>query len=783
MDEKSNQSQEGSAATSGNNSAEMINKDHLSDLGDEELSENPRTGPELQHRENLRKQTMMLRFTTTSGRYKSEVDSLEEAFIDTMIVAPIRDPGLVENELNSRGKEREKVQRESIKNMHQVRVDQLLRSGSERDKFGTTVVFGAAGIGKSTLVQKIIHDWAAGRMYQEFKFVFQLNIPALNLIKVKTNLNTLILNSYPYLVKSLKNAWEDPGSILFIFDDIDQFDSGMDLTDLDRCKNPQNQCFDAESLHCVSDIVRCLIEGYLLHGCSVLVTSRPWKMGNLTKTKINLRGEILGFTSESIKQYFRRHFGDEQLATDVMESIQWNETLYTMCYNPLYCSVLSSLLETGLGEREEDGPLLIPTNTDVFSAYVTKLLARCGYGEGTARAAMLKLGELAWKGICKKAAVFDSDQFNQQELEASNLISSFIMEIGDSCNVTYAFSHSVLQDFIAALGKSLATPEKCLVQLLYEGFTCSDNRFEIFSRFLIGLLSQNSTSQLDTFLGNFPPEATHLVSVWLKDNIKKCIKNTENLQSQRVFLHLMHCFVEFQDKQLTSGTFLPLQSITFNQLRLKPSDCAALSISFLHVEQIEELNLSACEIQAEGLYQLGPVLPKCKILRLNRNDFGVSEINLLSAALKKQNCKIQMLELKSNKLTDDRVEDLISALRANGSLVELDLSDDNQDEVLTNRLTDKCISSLYHLFKYKRNLKEIRLMHNHGIAEEHQILLSHLSTDQDQNAPKEILPSADTDRKDSIHKLTHDENPCLQENQHHQHECTSAFTFFKQYIN
>ncbi|XP_043539034.1 uncharacterized protein LOC122544084 isoform X3 [Chiloscyllium plagiosum] len=539
------------------------------------------------------------------------------------------------------------------------------------------------------------------------------------------------------------------------------------------CKHSQNQCLDTKSPHWVSDIVRSLMQGNLLHGCSVLVTSRPWKMGNLTKTQINLRGEILGFNSENIKRYFRRCFGDEQLATGVMESIRQNETLYTMCYNPLYCSVLSSLLETRLREPEKQGPLLIPTSTEMFSAYITELLARCGYVVRKSLHKLKKIGELAWKGVSNKIVVFVSDQINQRELEDSNFISSFMMEIEDSSNVAYSFSHCVLQDFIAAVAKCLTTSTKGLVRQLDEGFTCSDNRFEIFSRFFTGLLSQNLNNQLENLLGDFPSEATRLVSVWLKDNIRRHIQKAGDMQSQRVFLQLLHCFIEFQDKPLISDTFLLLQSITLTQCLLKPSDCAALAFSFLYMEQVEELNLYACGIQDDCVRQLEPALPKCKILRLNRNDFGDSGINCLATALKKHDCKIQTLELKSNRLTDDSVEGLVSALVENSSLLELDLSNDKHDDELTNKLTEKCISSLYRLIKCKSNLKEIRLIHNRRITEEHQILNStHLFnlvtvTDQDQNARMEILHSHDTDSKDTTHVISEEENPGPQENKHH----------------
>ncbi|XP_072894122.1 ribonuclease inhibitor-like [Hemitrygon akajei] len=62
-------------------------------------------------------------------------------------------------------------------------------------------------------------------------------------------------------------------------------------------------------------------------------------------------------------------------------------------------------------------------------------------------------------------------------------------------------------------------------------------------------------------------------------------------------------------------------------------------------------------------------------LSMDRNKLGDSGMKLVSVALRNPKCKILKLGLRDVGLTDSGVEDLVSALRTNLSLTELDLSE------------------------------------------------------------------------------------------------------------
>ncbi|XP_078087637.1 NACHT, LRR and PYD domains-containing protein 3-like [Mustelus asterias] len=656
---------------------------------------------------------------------------LDDIFINIMIAAPVRDRSVVESEVKALGRLREELQSKNI--LKEYTHDQLFSSSSgNASRTWATLVIGAAGIGKSTLIQKMIREWAQGKIHKQFAFVFHFKFLELNFIPVRTNLTNLILDSYPYLENVLELLWQEPTKLLFIFDDFNRFEHTVHFTDFLSGKDQQTHGFHPESYCEVSEIVRRLVQGELLKGCSVLITTRPWQLELFEKASINLTVEIRGFTSEQIKLYFQQCYCGEQFATEVTEYIRLNELLSTMCYNPLYCSVLSSLFASHLTQGVEWRSLSSITSTKVFSSYVTSLLDRHGCDRQYATDALLKLGEMAYQGICNQCFVYQKSQFNYHKLKLSNVIFTFMMEIPDKDRdgVVYTFAHSILQHFAAALVKTKLTPGNQVILLLREWNLCPDDRFQIVSNFLVGLTSKNSTDELKSKLIKCNTEAQTYVSDWLEENVKNKVQHLEEGKAQNKLLAMLHYLLEFGDANLMTVALTPTNIVNITHCPLTYTDCLVLSSVLMKVDRIEELNLGSCDIQADAMRQLEQLLSKCKILRLNDNKLGDSGLNLISAVLKQMDCKIQRLELKSNKLSDDCVEMLVSSLSENGSLRELDLSNDDMPGDQANCLTDKSVPALKRLIENCSNLKEIKLTHNQFSAAGQNTLKQHHLSDK-----------------------------------------------------
>ncbi|XP_038657033.1 uncharacterized protein LOC119968004 [Scyliorhinus canicula] len=690
------------------------------------------------HKETLRAQTETLTVNTILIKEKVKISQLVDRYAELTVISTVRDRTLVEHELLARGRDHEEWRKKHLRReLEKIRMDQLFQSSfsQRKSKFGNSAaVIGVLGIGKTTMVQKIVCDWATGKIYSHFQFVFSFKFRDLNSVNCRINLRNLILFFYPYFGNVLGELWKNPGGLLFIFDSLDEF---KDFGDKQRNAEPQSKCTDPECWCEVSDIVYSLIQHKLLPGCSVLVTSRPTALHLLEKAEISVWAEILGFVGDERKEYFNKFFEDQTVAAAVFKHVEENEILYTMCYNPSYCWILGLSLGPFFTQSDRKQQRVPKTITQLYSYYIYNILKNHSREIESPRDVLLKLGEMAFTGVSEKKIVFRNGDLIKYNLQPSQFLSGFLMELIErdvsAQSVVYTFPHLTIQEFVAALALFLTPDPGDIGKLLSEAQSKEDGRFEIFLRFVAGLSSLQAAWPLEEFLGKFLHQTTCRVIDWVKEKVEGQIGNTESETGKRNLLNTFHYLFEPQNKALAQKRMGSVEILSFSELRLTPIDCAVLSHVIGLCDTMKQLDLENCYIQCEGLQWLRPVLHKCQELRLSHNNLGDSGVKLLSAALRSPECKIQKLNLYGNALTGLCAEDLSSALRTNRSLMDLDLGDNklgdsgvkllsaalqNPDckiqklELDDNILTDGCAEDLASALSKNQSLIHLNLGNN-----------------------------------------------------------------------
>ncbi|XP_072133668.1 NACHT, LRR and PYD domains-containing protein 3-like [Mobula birostris] len=634
------------------------------------------------HKETLRAQTETLRVNTILMREKVKVFQLVDRYAELTVISTVRDRRLVEHELLARGRDHEEWREEHLRReLEKLRTDQLFQSSFSRRKSksgSSAAVVGVPGIGKTTMVQKIVYDWATGKIYQQFQFVFSFKFRDLNSINCRINLKELILDQYPYFGNLLREVWKNPEGLLFIFDGLDEFKHRINFADSRRDTEPKHQCPDPEWWCEVSDIVYGLIQGKLLPGCSVLVTTRPTALHLLEKAEIGVRAEILGFVGEERKEYFIRHFEDQTVAAAVFKHVKENEILYTMSYNPSYCWILALALGPFFTQRVRDPQRVPKTITHLYSYYIYNILKNHGREIENPRDVFLRVGQMAFRGVFEKKIVFTDGDLINYNLQPSQFLSGFLMELlerEDSVrSVVYTFPHLTIQEFVAAVAQFLNPHPGDILRFLTEAHNTTDGRFEIFLRFVAGLSNPMTARGLEEFLGPFPHQTTCQVIDWVKEEVKRQSGNTWSESGKRSRLNTLHYLFESQNRGLAQAALGSVETLSFSGMTLTPIDCTVLSHVIGLCDTIKHLDLGNCNIQCEGIQRLGPGLHKCQELGLSGNKLGDSGVKLVSAALRNPECKIQKLVLFNVGLTDSVAEDLVSALSTNPSLTVLDLS-------------------------------------------------------------------------------------------------------------
>ncbi|XP_072892163.1 NACHT, LRR and PYD domains-containing protein 3-like [Hemitrygon akajei] len=634
------------------------------------------------HKETLRVQTETLRVNTILMTEKVKIFQLADRYAELTVISTVRDRTLVEHELLARGRDHEEYREKQLRRqLEKIRTDQLFQSSFSRSKSksrNSAAVAGVPGIGKTTMIQKIVYDWAKGKIYQQFQFVFSFKFRDLNTINCRINLRELILDQYPYFGNFLREVWKNAEGLLFIFDGLDEFKHKIDFADSRRDTEPKHQCPDPEWWCEVSDIVYSLIQGKLLPGCSVLVTTRPTALHLFEKADISVWAEILGFVDEERKEYFIRHFEDQTVAEAVFNYVKENEILYTMSYNPSYCWILALALGPFFTQRVRDPQRVPKTITQLYSYYIYNILKNHGREIERPRDVLLRVGQMAFKGVSDKKIVFTDGDLIKFNLQHSQFLSGFLMELlerEDSAqSVVYTFPHLTIQEFVAAVAQFLIIHPREILKFLTDAHSMTDGRFEVFLRFVAGLSSPMTARGLVEFLGPFPHETTCRVIDWVKGEVKRQSGNRWSEAGKRSLLNTLHYLFESQNRGLAQAALGSVETLSFSGMTLTPIDCAVLSHVIGLCDTIKHLDLEDCHIQCEGIQRLGPGLHKCKELRLNDNKLGDSGVKLVSAALKNPECKIQKLGLIRVDLTDSGAEDLASTLSTNPSLTELDLS-------------------------------------------------------------------------------------------------------------
>ncbi|XP_051777896.1 NACHT, LRR and PYD domains-containing protein 3-like isoform X7 [Erpetoichthys calabaricus] len=667
------------------------------------------------HRGGVSESTRTLEEQASPGDPRTRAVGFETRYTELLVIGQYRRTySERHHELEKMGRTHaELIEERTKEKCERIWTEQLFRRspGSETDS-NIVVVSGVAGIGKTTMVQKIMFDWARGTQYQRFAFMFLFKFRELNLLDTETEpqmpLTRLIVRHYKYLNDpKLREILQKPESLLFIFDGLDEYKHKLDFTQEKLCSN-------SDDYFPVHTLVTSLVKKTLLKGCTVLITTRPTALETLHMERVDRFAEILGFFPEQRLMYFKKFFGDAEQGVEAFQYVEENAVLYTMCFNPSYCWIICSVLKSHFMTPEEDRGAEPKTVTELFVMFLHNILTNHKREDKDQREVLVKLGKMAYYGVANKTLVFydkfEISTFGLRPVLSSPFLSGFLKEIlqreSTLEHTTYTFYHLTLQEFMAACSFYL-DPSEGIEELLEKLGSCKDGRFEILTRFLAGLARYSVFKTLGGVMGEFERKTAKQILEWVKKKAEEALQGGDKSEALRVCQWLY----ETQNKKLIRDAIGKDLKMSFIQMSLSPLDCAVLGSVINCCGELEELNLSKTPLTSECIMRLAPGLiccrrvilkycgltsrccsalssalsaPHSQLTELNlssNNNMGDSGVDQLCEGLRSENCKLEKLNLWSCGLTSRCSSSLSSFLTSpHSQMTELDLSRNNLED-------------------------------------------------------------------------------------------------------
>nr|XP_036883287.1 nucleotide-binding oligomerization domain-containing protein 1 isoform X4 [Manis javanica] len=472
-------------------------------------------------------------------------------------------------------------------------------TGVLNEQAETVFVCGDAGVGKSMLLQQLQSLWAAGQLDAGIKFFFHFRCRMFSCFKDSDVLclQDLLFKHYCYPEQDPEEVFafllRFPHTALFTFDGLDELHSDFDLS------SAPDTCSPWEPAHPLV-LLANLLSGKLLQGTSKLLTARTGTEvpRQLLRKKVLLRG----FSPSHLRAYTRRMFPDRAVQDRLLDQLEANPNLCSLCAVPLFCWIIFRCFQHF--HRAFEGSLQLPdytvTLTDIFLLVTevhlnrvqpTSLVQRNTRSQTETFLAGLgtlhSLGQVAHGGMEKNLFVFHQEEMQASKVREEDLQLGFLRAVPElglgGEQQSYEFLHITLQAFLTAF------------------FLVVDAK----------------------------------------------------VQAMPTFIWMLRCIYETQSEKVGQ---LAARGICADYLKLTycnacSADCSALSFVLHHFRKQLALDLDNNNLNDYGVRELQPCFSRLTVIRLSVNQITDSGVKVLYEELTKYKI-LTFLGLYNNQITD-----------------------------------------------------------------------------------------------------------------------------------
>ncbi|RXM96769.1 Protein NLRC5 [Acipenser ruthenus] len=496
------------------------------------------------------------------------------------------------------------------------------------------LLVGKPGIGKTTAAHQLMNLWI-DTTYQGPKYMFYFSEETLDCISTPLSLKSLLFDFYCHP--------ENPTDKDEVFDDIVQNSEDVFII-LDGFSKPKFKSHINPS--CTADLnisllIYSIVEKKLLPDAKVLIACRPDTEHCVQAKWINYRVEVLGFSKESIADYFKTMLAGKENAI--------SPDLFSLCHVPMYASIVACCILAGYSKSDSQSKTVTEMYLHIFRYSIDKHKEKdkVHHSEDLDkyikdnRRELMSLAKTAFDGMLKKEENF-ADLSLDDSVQHCFLRSTSLPGTETTKKKYSAFLHNTMQEFFAALWL-LENPSE-INDIIQRGRTPDESHLRCMLSFFCGFLAKNNSK----FLKNLFPES-HINSISiLPELIKTFVKDREEAD----ILFACKCLYEAQSPDACLQFLKERDFNLYLNSQLDPYQCCAVAYVIKQV-QGEKVHLNLQNFIASDT--------KCKLLLGCMENIDSSRINEM---LTKKVARLLMSRRQKMPVTVEEITlDLSSTLR------------------------------------------------------------------------------------------------------------------------